>query len=1230
MTRAQAHQPDIARTLCLLLPVHGAPKTLRELRDQVRLLEEIRDPSDSRLGRVIVGYLQSPKHTQGIRFLKVDEHLSYADPSAHWTRVRIGPSVFEPIAGARGNPPNRKLVAKGIAAIWTACSHSEQTSFYIWDFLKVHFGVTRENNGHYHQWLEMLADFLKKDPRFVIIAIDEKANIPVEWMLARDREQQVENTVRGRLDALISFMRCDAKLIHLTRDLVHRFFSPRVIDETYDMHAHYKAVSQALAETPSAIQVFVQETSLQAEAWLLKNRVEQVIHDRLDMILNWLRSTGTVQTTTAICRRCFESLGEVVSVEPLAGEVERVLSEDLRFLFERPAKKWKAVPSGPSENLPAYHVVWWHRHPLSESDLTDMARERFPFWFPSFNLTDDNRFRRWRAEKWGLHEWIDINNWAYEYLRQKEMALKPDTIVSKVCTKHGVSASAAVFTPEDDARFIRRPHGRWYYRYEVSDADIERMLVHLFAAEDGLTVGELVSQSIGIEACDTDAATRLAQDERFVVIADRWFAKEKIFYSLTDENVEQLITVLNREKTGLRLPTLVRRTLNREANLTDAEARLKGDARFRELLPGVWALADLEMEVQDRTPIFNMPVRSESISVVPDEEYTTAEVLTLRESQTCGEPVSIRRQQITRTLSLLDIRHGNLVVDRAIATLLSIDSEAIIHFSDEIGNEFTGWIEEENPLLQGLGLWFKARDLTFGDRILLRATGQAGFLEIRPKGQRDERVFQEALQRQDIERLIESAREMQKSFHDLMIEVLTYFSQCAGTPVPLHREDIYNLVNYNRTASRNYIFSLLSLTDCPYEELRYFVSHGRGYWSFDLERKKAFDMKMKDLVAEVESLQAENDQLRQGAISVRKGSEESDIERKRLVRRVEALERQIAAISQKNADLSEANEHLISVNEKHLEKLERQRTDLSSLRAQVEELTSELEMLRSRQESLDRERDEILGLLESRTGQIEALTQGKVCLENDKAALETEVERVTARNTRLKENVGSLQSQVNALAHENTTLAQKHEKEIAELNSRISVVHRQCESLEVELATIREEKARLATSQDELKRRIQDLDEAKAALQAEIAALQTDKLQLASQNAALQESVGRLQGQVDSLEDQRVDLQHQLEQTNAELQSQMSLQQQHHDDLVGRWEARQEKLQSELESARGRARQLQERVDGLERLANRQANDIVHLTAKLDSAKAAVQTRLGRGFVLASRLLGGPDLSDLS
>jgi hypothetical protein len=71
MSEASKPQHDIVRTLYLLLPVQGVPKTLREIRDQLRLLNEIRDPSDARLGRVIIGYFRDPRYNRDARFLKI-------------------------------------------------------------------------------------------------------------------------------------------------------------------------------------------------------------------------------------------------------------------------------------------------------------------------------------------------------------------------------------------------------------------------------------------------------------------------------------------------------------------------------------------------------------------------------------------------------------------------------------------------------------------------------------------------------------------------------------------------------------------------------------------------------------------------------------------------------------------------------------------------------------------------------------------------------------------------------------------------------------------------------------------------------------------------------------------------------------------------------------------------------------------------------------------------------
>ena len=1122
MSKVRKPQHDIARTLYLLLPVKGAPKTLHEIRDQVRLLNEIRDPSDERLKRVIVGYFRDARYSRDARFLKVDKRLSDEELSARWTRVRIGPTVSKPAAGARGEPPNQKLIEEKLPTISASCARSPRTSFYLWDLLNEHFGVTRDNNRYYRQWLETLSDALKTDPRFVIVAVDAETNIPVEWMLAIDRELQVNDAVRSRLGELIAFMQRDKHLIHLTRDLVHRFFAPDMVDETYDMHTYYQAVSKILADTPSAIQISVQDGARWAEAWCLRERIQQVIHSRVDSILSWLRTIGTPQPVDVMLRQCLKSLPELTLTEALANEVSQALAEDLRFLFDGPAGGWRAIPPGLPENLPAYHVLWMCRRPLSDDALIEKVRDHFPTLRPDFNLVDDNRFRIWQDEKWGLSQWIDINDWAYEYIREKKMALLPTTIVTKVCEQCGVSADLAVFTPEDDPRFVARPHGRYYYRHAVTDAELDQMLALLCSVDGGLKLDKLV-RVIGLEASDTDASERLAQDERFVLVAGRWFAKEKAFYPLADEDVEQLLTALRRERTGLRLTTLVRQVLDREAHLTDAEARLRADSRFWEILPGVWMVEDLQLPLGGRTPIFNRPIRSERVSVVPEDEYTVTEDLTERESRLSGETVSIYRRQITRTLSLLDVRHGNLVIDRAIASLMPPDDKPAIHFTDELGDEFTGWVDKENNLLQGLGSWFEARRLAFGDKITIGATDQAGFVEIQPKGQRDERVYQEALQRQDVEKLIESAQHTRKSYHDLMIEVMDYFNQAAGEPVPLHREDIYNLVNYNRTASRSYIFSLLSLTGCPYEELRYFVPHSRGYWSFDHERRKAFEMKMKELVEKVEQLEAENERLRQSVASAQMGEGERSAEIARLTEQVREQEARTVELSTQNARLSETNRHLRVDNEDQLRRIKELDTQISALKSQTTKQLTELEALRSSQESLQkeladtqRERDELQDSQKRQTRRIEELMQDKATLEREFAALQTKVEQLTSQNTTLQENVDRLQDQVDTLTTEKTTLRQQQEQAIATLEG-------------------------LAESS----------------------------------------------------------------------------------------KARQKELQSELELERNRGQQLQNRLEALERLSGMKAEEAAQLSVRIDQARVALQTPLGKGFVVLLRLLGGPDLSDL-
>ncbi len=1033
MAKRSKPQHDIGRTLNRLLPLQGAPKTLEQVRDQLRLLNEITDPRDDRLARIVLGYFQDAETgREGTRFLKVDRHLSADNLSARWTRVRTGPRVWEPAPTAGGNPPDQRLISARMPSVLASSSSSSTTTFYLWDLLKEYFGVTGENNRYYREWLKALAEALSSAPEFVVVGIDDETDLPVEWMLATDRQGQIHSDVSSRIPELIGWMHHAEAFVHLTRDLVHRFFSPEVVDDTYDIHAYYKAVSKTLTDSPSVRPMWVREEDRQIEAWFLRDRAQRVIEERLDPIRDWLRSTGTSQTTEAITARLLPAYPELVSAEAVQEQVSDALSTDLRFVFDEFCGEWRVVPPGPHENLPVYHVLWQQWCPMSLDALVERIQAGYATPRTRFSLADDERFSTYPAETWGLSQWVDIGDWAFDYLQKHEQGLPTSKIKSLACEALDIAPDLVMFNPAADPRFVRRPNGRWGCRHALTESELDQMLALLEASEGGLTLNGLVAQAIGLDAQDTDALVRLMADERFALLEGHWFVRAKIGYSLTDHDLDQVHERLRQAGTGLRLTTLVHQVLNREAHLTDAEERLRADSRFREIGPGVWVPADHEPPTEARIPVFNRPIRSQAIPVVPEEEYTEVEDLTERESEPGDETAPAQRVRITRTLSLLDVRHGNLVLGREIAGLLPSEGAEAVQFADELGGEFTVWVDRDKDLLQGLGRWFEARQLTFGDKVTITRGDQPGLLEIEPTGQRDERVYEEALQRQDIDNLRRDALDSGKSYHDLMIEVMESINQAAGELVPLHREDIYKLVDYRRTASRDYIFSLLSLTDCPYEELRYFVPHGRGCWSYDPERRRVFEMKMNQLVEQVENLQAENDDLHQELASVRDSHRGTGATMKQLTQQVIERAAQISELSAENARLSETVDAWVKEKSVLIGEADHLRARVSVLEDQaarqateLETVRSEADNLRGRLETTSRERDELRDALVSQQRETEALKKEIRSRDQELVALRARAERAESQGADARAEVERLQTQVDSLLNENAALGQQ-------------------------------------------------------------------------------------------------------------------------------------------------------------------------------------------------------------
>ena len=1070
-------QQDIPRTLKRLLPVMGAPKDLEHLRDQLRQLHEIKDPNDERLALIIVQYFRNPRFSEkDERFLKLDQERSDLDLSARWTRARVGPRVWKPAPTAAGDPPDKKLISARMPLVIASHSRSGISTFYLWDLLKEHFGVTSDNNRYYREWLAELAAALSAHPEFVVVGIDDETDLAVEWMLATDRQGQIDSNVARRVPELIGWMHQAEDLVHPTRDLVHRFFSPEVVDDTYDIHAYYRAVSKTLADTRSIGPVWLRERDRQIEAWYLKDRVQRVLEDRLDAISDWLRATDMPQSLDAITKQILQPHPSLASADAVREQVSDALSSDLRFVFDSKRGHWHAVPAGPQENLPVYHVLWEQGSPLSETALAEKIRTRFSTPRTRFHLADDERFSRYTGETWGLSQWVDVGDWAFNYLQTQRAGLPARTIKNQACKALDITPDLVVFIPEADPRFVRGPDGRWRCRHALSDSEVDLMLDALGASEDGLTINELVARAIGLDAQDTDALARLRRDERFVLLKGRWFARTKVAYALTDQDLEQLLKALHQKGTGLRLTTLVQEVLGRQAHLTDAEEKLLADSRFREIAPGVWAPADFEPPAEERVPVFNRPVRSEEVSVLPEEEYTEVEDLTEREVQPRSKTAPPRRLRITRTLSLLDVRHGNLVLSRDMARLLPQECEETIQFTDELGGEFTVWLDREKELLHGLGGWFEARRLTFGDKVAITGGDQSGLLQIEPTGERDDRVYKEALQRQDIDKLRRDALESGKSYHDLMIEVMESINQAAGKPTPIHREDIYELVDYRRTASRDYVFSLLSLTDCPYEELRYFVPHGRGYWAYDPERRRAFEMKMNQLVEQVENLQSENDGLHQELTSVRDRQRGTGTTMKQLT--AQSIERaaQIAELSAENARLSETVDAWVKEKSVLIEQADHLRALVSDLEEQVARQENELETVRSEADNLrrqlettSRERDELRDALVSQQREIEALKKEIGARDQKLVALRGRAEQAESHGADAHAEVERLQTQVDSLLSENAALRQQCDQAKAAVGA-LARESRESEDalrqeLESERRRVQEVRARLEDSE---------------------------------------------------------------------------------------------------------------------------------------------------------------------
>ncbi len=1215
MERTDRPQPNIGRTLCDLLPIEGAAKTLSELKDQARLLNDIHHPDDASFGRVIVEYLRSPEHTQGVRFHRVDTGLHPEDPRGRWARVRVGPSVFAGVSGSIGPKPSQHIILIRLPDIWEACKGSDSDSFYLWDILELHFGVTKDNNSHYRSWLKMLADVLAGDSRFVMVAVDERSNIPVEWMLAVDRQRQVEASVLEQVPRIISYMHTDSHLVFLTRDLVNRFFAHDDRTEALDMHSIYQRVSAALAEDEACLRLSIETNSGPAEAWSIDSRAREHIKEQCASLYEWMLRHRETLSAEAVLNSCVPSVGRLELTSTLDDMIAEILNQDPRFLPIGNGNTWEPIPAGPNENAAAYRILLETHFPQTELDLVEQSSRRFPGCDRVSNLSQDPRFRSWRDDLWGLSRWIDVSDQAMEILRKGEGPLEQQAIIDAVCSEYGIPHRLAVFDPRLDDRFVRLPDGRWHLAYRLRPADLDKMLGLLLNSDVGHTLDDLVSRALGLDGDRTDAAERLSQDDRFILREGLWFAKE-LLYVLTNDDLNALLAELNRARTGLRLTTLLARVLDRDADRTDAAERLQEDDRFREFLPGVWVSGDIAAQYGDRRPVANLAFRSGRFIAVSEEEFLAeTETLTLR--VTAEQEDDGSADEVSRTLSLADVDHGSLRMSSILGDLLGPQERDRYQAVDELGNEFTCWHDAEADLLCGFAPWFELRGLTYGDRILITSGDEDGFLQVVATGRRDEKVHKEALQHKDLDRVLKSARDSGKSFHDLLIEVLRHFNEQAGKPVPVHREIIFGLVNKMRIANRNTIFALLSLPQCPYEELRYFVKHGKGYWSYDPDIHRAYvhrmsgsdtaDHDVEDGTTRIEPVPDADDDAetlgRDSADHTKEGGRESEVVTQTWWERIAALERELLELTEK----AEADSKLIAVHQK--------KNDL--LEGETETAQAEVAALRKR---YDRATGEL-------AQEVATVTRNRDALLKHLATAKDKLDEAVGEAKQSKEQVTELQKQyarertkVNELEH----LNEQYRHTAADLGTEVTELRMKIGALRSELDSVRRNEADLKSSLAEEQRLLAERAQGSGLLEDEQRSLLDENAGLIAQVRELQETAQEQSAKIRALELDLDAAREEKEGLRKESVREMGDLGRSISSLVATKDAQAELLFE----ARSRLLQLQRELDDL-RAEHRVSTDNVNrLEDKMESVSDFARTGRGRILDLLSRLLGGPGLLD--
>ena len=695
--------------------------------------------------------------------------------------------------------------------------------------------------------------------------------------------------------------------------------------------------------------------------------------------------------------------------------IEKILLADEKIFGEKKGGVIYWQLNNPSRRYfdQCYQILLRLHSPLALAEIITTMPEEHQTDGSKADLTTDPRFTPFPGNKWGLSQWTWLNDLAFEYIARTRQNYHANVLIGLICKQNQISEKDALFIPEEDTRFVKDSINRWGILYRLKDTEID--LIHDELVKNmgvGISLGNILNRIVHLPVHMTNAHEILTNDDRFICLDGKWFARQVAFYQLTESDLNliyEFLVTLPAEQLPIAIDILIGESLGRDARLTDATNKLKLDARYFEYYEGFWAFTGFTMPeiVRNPLPFTTGHGKSQKDTLILDEENTSPAELTVRKNHQSSERhlvSDLKKAYIV--LSHLDILHGNLRVSGPLKHLIS-DDQSVVHFIDDENFEFVSPLDETRSILH-IRPWLEKRGLTFGDKISVQVGEREALLLIQPYGERDQRVFQEAIQHQDIEKLIEEARLITKSYHDLIIEVM------GALPIPLHREDIFQLVDYQRTASRSTIFEILSLIDCPYEELRYFVPNGKGYWSFDRKRKEAFDMKMLELEQQNTFLL---DQV--GTLSLQLENQKASIENSvklQSTQQIQLLEEKLSQLESERDQVERVNKTL------QQEVVDRERQIVEQFSAQLKHL-----------------QDQNKDLIES----VALLNENKVALEmkanaleSEKTALETSLiayqeneELWKNRMRSLETDLANLQTGYNTLREQSTLLSENLSEE---------------------------------------------------------------------------------------------------------------------------------------------------------------------------------------------------------